>query len=275
MHIQIFFTLMILTIIVSGTAFAEDSLISVQTDDNDYDEGDTILISGEISTIIGDTQITMQLFEGDCSEFTNACNLIDIAQIEVSRDGNYFHTLIAQGPLWKTSGDYTIKVVYGSANTAETQFTFIPKSQVLETIDNFEVNAGDSGTFDVKYVIKGGIIKDLVIDPDIFGLVITIESQHDGKLVLDLPRKYIDAEKQDGKDDIFIVLIDNVQTTYQEPTLYSDIRTITIEFEEGDSEIQIIGTYVIPEFGTIAMIVLTIGIITSILFTRNKFQIKI
>ena len=275
MHIQIFFTLMILTIIVSGTAFAEDSLISVQTDDNDYDEGDTILISGEISTIIGDTQITMQLFEGDCSEFTNACNLIDIAQIEVSRDGNYFHTLIAQGPLWKTSGDYTIKVVYGAANAAETQFTFIPKSQVLETIDNFEVNAGDSGTFDVKYVIKGGIIKDLVIDPDIFGLVITIESQHDGKLVLDLPRKYIDAEKQDGKDDIFIVLIDNVQTTYQEPTLYSDIRTITIEFEEGDSEIQIIGTYVIPEFGTIAMIVLTIGIIASILFTRNKFQIKI
>jgi len=275
MHIQIFSTLMILTIIVSGTAFAEDSLISVQTDDNDYDEGDTILISGAISTIIGDTQITMQLFEGDCSEFTNACNLIDIAQIEVSRDGNYFHTLIAQGPLWKTSGDYTIKVVYGAANAAETQFTFIPKSQVLETIDNFEVNAGDSGTFDVKYVIKGGIIKDLVIDPDIFGLVITIESQHDGKLVLDLPRKYIDAEKQDGKDDIFIVLIDNVQTTYQEPTLYSDIRTITIEFEEGDSEIQIIGTYVIPEFGTITMIVLTIGIITSILFTRNKFQIKI
>jgi len=275
MHIQIFSTLMILTIIVSGTAFAEDSLISVQTDDNDYDEGDTILISGAISTIIGDTQITMQLFEGDCSEFTNACNLIDIAQIEVSRDGNYFHTLIAQGPLWKTSGDYTIKVVYGAANAAETQFTFIPKSQVLETIDNFEVNAGDSGTFDVKYFIKGGMIKDVVIDPDIFGLVISIESQHDGKLVLDLPRKYIDAEKQDGKDDIFIVLIDNVQTTYQEPTLYSDIRTITIEFEEGDSEIQIIGTYVIPEFGTIAMIVLTIGIITSILFTRNKFQIKI
>jgi len=52
MHIQIFFTLMILTIIVSGTAFAEDSLISVQTDDNDYDEGDTILISGEYPQLL-------------------------------------------------------------------------------------------------------------------------------------------------------------------------------------------------------------------------------
>ena len=27
-------------------------------------EGDTIVISGEVATIIGDTQITMQLFQG-------------------------------------------------------------------------------------------------------------------------------------------------------------------------------------------------------------------
>ena len=53
------------------------------------------------------------------------------------------------------------------------------------------------------------------------------------------------------------------------------MRTITINFEKGDSEIQIIGTHVIPEFGTIVMIILTVGIMTSIILTRNKFQIKI
>jgi len=94
-------------------------------------------------------------------------------------------------------------------------------------------------------------------------------------LTLDLPRQYIDAEKQDGKDDVFIILIDNMETTYDEPTLYSEIRTITIDFEKDDSKIQIIGTHVIPEFGTIVMIVLTIGIMASIVFTRNRFQIKI
>ena len=52
-------------------------------------------------------------------------------------------------------------------------------------------------------------------------------------------------------------------------------RIIGINFEKGDSEIQIIGTYVIPEFGTIVMIILTIGILASILLTKNKFQIKI
>ena len=275
MDVRIFYILTVLVVISSTSPFVQgSSLISVQTDKDEYEYGDTILISGNVSTLIGDTQVTLQLFQGSC-ESSVECNLVDIAQIKVAQDGNYFETMIAQGPLWKVSGEYSIKAVYGEQNISETVFTFTPEIEVVTTVNNFEVSAGDSGTFDIKYHIKGGILKDIVIDPQILGLVVDIEAQHDGTLTLDLPRQYIDAEKQDGKDDIFIVLIDNVQTTYQEPTLYSDIRTITIEFEEGDSEIQIIGTYVIPEFGTIVMIVLTAGIIVSILSTKNKFQIKI
>ena len=90
MHVKIFSILIILVLIPMGTVFASTSLISVQTDDSNYDEGDTILISGNISTIIGETDVTLQLFhEG---------NLIDIAQIKVGSDGNYSHTINAQGP---------------------------------------------------------------------------------------------------------------------------------------------------------------------------------
>ena len=39
--------------------------------------------------------------------------------------------------------------------------------------------------------------------------------------------------------------------------VHNDSRIITIGFEEGDSEIQIIGTYAIPEFGAIIVIVMT------------------
>ena len=137
------------------------------------------------------------------------------------------------------------------------------------------MNAGDSGTFDIQYSIRGGTIENISIDPQIFGLIVKINAIDDGTLVLDLPREFIDAEKQDGKDDVYIILIDDVQTTYEEPILYSELRTVTIDFEQGDSEIQIIGTYVIPEFGTIVMIILTIGIMTTILVTKNRFQIKI
>ena len=267
MDIRIFYSLIIVAIVSTGVAFAQNSLISVQTDDRNYDEGDTILISGNISTIIGDTQVTMQLFKDG--------NMIEIAQIQVSQDGNYSHTVIAEGPQWKSTGEYIVKVVYGEGNVAELPFSFTPSSEIIQTSSNFEVNVGDGGTFDVPYSIRGGTIENVLIDPQIFGLIVKINAVDDGTLVLDLPREFIDAEKQDGKDDVFIILIDDIQTTYEEPTLYSEFRTLTINFEQDDSEIQIIGTYVIPEFGTIVMIILAIGIMTSILLTKNRFQIKI
>ena len=267
MHIRIFSILMVLTVLITGTAFAETSIISVETDDQNYDEGDIILISGNISTLIGDTPITLQLFKDG--------NLMGVAQIQVAGDGNYSHLIIAEGPQWKIAGTYTIRVAYGEGNIAETQFVFVPESEIIETTSNFEVNAGDGGTFDVRYTIRGATIEDILIDSEILGLVIKINAVDDGTLVLDLPREYIDAEKQDGKDEVFIILIDDVQTTYEEPAIYSEFRTLTIHFEQDDSEIKIIGTHVIPEFGTIVMIILTIGIMASILLTRNRFQIKI
>ena len=272
MHLRIFSILIILVLIPVGTVFASGSLISVQTDTSSYDEGDTILISGQITTLVGQTPVTLQLFKDG--------NMVEIAQIVVSSDGNYSYTIIAEGSMWQNQGQYLVKVTYGEGNIAETTFSYTPESEVLTTNDIFEVDAGSSGTFDILYSIRGGVLSDISIDENIFGLVVQINSSDEGKIVLDLPRKYIDAEKQNGKDEVFIILVekqngDIVETTYKEETSHSEIRTISIDFEEGDSKIQIIGTYVIPEFGTIVMIILTMGIMASILLTRNRFQIKI
>ena len=263
----IFYTLMILAVISMGTAFAQESLITVETDESNYHEGDTIVISGEVATIIGETQITMQLFKG--------ANMVEIAQIKVSQDGNYVHTIIAQGPLWKNQGDYTVRTVYGENNIAETAFKYTSELQITETTKEFPVDAGDSGTFDIKYTIRGGLVESIDIEPENLGLSVKINSSNNGKIILQLPREFIDSEKQNGKDEEFIILINDVQTTYEKIQSDSKIRSLGINFEKGDSEIQIIGTYVIPEFGTIVMIILTIGILASILLTKNKFQIKI
>ncbi|MDE0831821.1 MAG: PEFG-CTERM sorting domain-containing protein, partial [Nitrosopumilus sp.] len=222
---------------------------------------------GKIITMIGDTQVTMQLFQKG--------NLIEIAQIKVSQDGNYSHTIIAQGPLWKNQGSYIVKGTYGEGNIAETLFDYTPDSEIIEITKDFPVDAGDSGTFDVKYTISGGVVESIEIEPENLGLLVKINSSRDGKIILELPREFIDAEKQNGNDEKFIILINDVQTTYDQIRSESTVRTVGINFEKGDSEIQIIGTYVIPEFGTIVMIILTIGILASILLTKNKFQIKI
>jgi len=267
MHVRIFSTLIILSLMIGGSAFADTSLISVQTDDNNYDEGDTILISGSVTTIIGDTPVTLQLFKDG--------NMVQVAQFAVAQDGNFSHTIIAEGPQWKNEGEYIVKVVYGEDNISETFFNFTTTNELIQTTSNFEVNAGDSGTFDVRYSIRGGLVDNISINPEILGLVVDITTNDDGTLVLDLPRQFIDAEKQNGKDEEFIILINDVQTTYEESTSFSEIRTISIDFQKNDSKIQIIGTHVIPEFGTIVMIVLTMGILATILLTKNKFQIKI
>ena len=272
MYLKIFSILIILILIPVGTIFVYGSLVSVQSNASTYDEGDAIVISGQIETIIGQTPVTLQLFKDG--------SMVEIAQISVSKDGNYSYVIIAEGSMWQNQGEYVVKVTYGEGNIAETTFLYTPDSEVLTTTNIFEVDAGSSGTFDLPYTIRGGTLSDISIDEQIFGLVVEINASTDGKIVLDLPRKYIDAEKQNGKDEVFIILIekqngDLIETTYNEETSHSEIRTLTIDFEEGDSKIQIIGTYVIPEFGTIVMIILTVGIMASILLTRNKFQIKI
>jgi len=266
-RIRIFYGLIVLFFISTATAFAQESLISqFQTDDNNYDEGDTVVISGIVNTVIGKTPIIIQII--------HEATYVHLAQIEVAQDGSFTETVIAEGPLWKKAGQYIVRASY-QEQIAEIEFSFTPKSMSIETTTNFEVDAGSYGTFDVEYTIKGGTVENIVVDSDIFGIKVQIESTDDGTITLDLPREFIGAEKQDGKDEIFIILINGMGATYQESVVHSDSRVITINFEEGDSEIEIIGTYVIPEFGTIAMMILIAGIMTVILASRNKFQIKV
>ncbi|MFB5632397.1 MAG: PEFG-CTERM sorting domain-containing protein [Nitrosopumilus sp.] len=270
MDSKIFYGIISLLIISTVPSFAQEQPpIIVQTDDNNYDEGDTIVISGEVITFVEGVDVVLQLFrEG---------NMIEIAQITVAQDGTFSKTVLAEGPLWKNAGDIIVRASYEIAggSIAETEFSYTPKSEVVETTTNFEVDAGSSGTFDVEYTIKGGTVKDMIVDSDIFALIVQIDSADEGKIDLDLPREFIGAEKQDGKDDTFIILIDGVEVPYQESVVHSDSRVITINFEQGDSDIEIIGTYIVPEFGTIAMMILLVGIMATVVLTRNRFQMKI
>jgi predicted secreted protein with PEFG-CTERM motif len=114
----------------------------------------------------------------------------------------------------------------------------------------------------------------MIIDPDIFALIAIVETEDDGSITLDLPRKSIDAKKNDSTDDSFIILIDGVEVPYKEIATDVDSRKITIEFEEGDSDIEIIGTFVVPEFGSIATLILIVGIV-SIILLSSKYRIPI
>jgi predicted secreted protein with PEFG-CTERM motif len=266
---RIFYSLALLLVISTGTVFAEEFSVLIKTDDNNYDEGDTIVISGEVSTPIPGVDVVIQLFSGG--------NMVAIAQKAIAQDGTFSHTILAEGPLWKKSGTYVVRASYevGGVTISETEFTYSSKSEVPEITTNFEVDAGSHGTFDVEYTIKGGTVKNMVVDSKTFAIIVQIDATDEGEITLELPREFIGAEKQDGKDDTFIILIDGIEVAYQESVVLADSRVITIDFVQGDSDIEIIGTYVIPEFGTIVMMILIVGIMVTVLVTRNKFQISV
>ena len=263
----VFFLVIMILSISTVSVFAQtQELISVTTSENSYEEGDTIVVSGNVTSIIMDTPVTLQVFhEG---------NLVDIAQLTVAQDGKFTHTFLAQGPLWQKDGKYIVRASYGANSMIETNFQYLTKLAVTETTDIFEVNAGSSGTFDVNYTIRGATIKNMIVDPNIFAVIVILETEDDGSITLDLPRQSIDAKKSDNTDDAFIILIDGVEVPYKEIATDVDSRTITIEFEEGDSDMEIIGTFVVPEFGTISILILIFGVI-SMIFLSTKYQRQI
>lgn len=231
-----------------------------------YEQGDSIIISGKFDAVLPDTPLIIQVFREN--------NRVHIAQVEVSQDGSYTYTLIADGPYFKVDGKYTIKASYGVAgNVYETTFDYQTKESTGTTTNIFEVDAGQYGTFDVPYTIRGGTIKNILVDPDILGLIVTIDAEKDGTLTMDLERRWVDAKKIDGTDDTYIILIDGLEVPYQE-TADADSRLVTIQFQAGDSDIEIIGTFVVPEFGPLVVAVLVAAITSTILLSR-KLPIRI
>ena len=136
-----------------------------------------------------------------------------------------------------------VRISYGEGNIAETEFSFVPKSELVETTSIFEVSLGSYSSFDVEYSIKGGIVKDMTVDFSSFSLLVQIESTDNGTISLDLTRTTIGAQKSYGSDDSFIVLIDGIEVAYQESESDFVSRLITINFEQGDTDIKILGTY--------------------------------
>ena len=111
-----------------------------------------------------------------------------------------------------------------------------------------------------------------------------------GYFEISLPREVIDSRtcydtqwirdfddpascKEWGPDSRYIVLVDGEEADYQEwPT--AGQRKLEIPFNHGVTTIEIIGTEVIPEFGTIAGLVLAVALI-SIIVVSAKTRLNI
>ena len=99
------------------------SIVSVTTDSSSYVEGDEISISGSVSDFRESDPYTN--FDVTIRLLAPNNNFVNISQVSLDSDGFYSTSILAQGPLWKLDGDYTVSVSQGSDRNASTTFTFI------------------------------------------------------------------------------------------------------------------------------------------------------
>ena len=271
---RIFCIILTLTLAISmifQTAEAVDE-VTLSTSSDIYYNGDHVVIFGNVNTFFENLPITIQIY--------HETNLISVAQVPVAKDGTFVSSFYATGSKWKDEGSYTVRAQYTSTQIAEITFEFfgqaIDKSSAV-----FPIAIPNSGTFDVGYTVRGGEVKDVLMNQERYSLVVETIMTSNGNIILKLPRDSFDAQNDDT-DTTFIILIskqnkvaaDFMQVEYEEIAVSSDYRTIRIPLEEGDRWVEVIGTYVIPEFGSIVIVILVVAVSSAIIMSKSKFSVR-
>lgn len=123
----------------------------------------------------------------------------------------------------------------------------------------------DGTNMSVTYSITNGKVLDIKADTNLKSLIVSIQTNGDGTLTINMPRTLIDAKNTYGSDDQFFVLNDGQGNgQFQETSNTAATRTLQIPFTDRTSQIQISGTAVVPEFGPISTMVLAIAIVSII-----------
>jgi predicted secreted protein with PEFG-CTERM motif len=167
--------------------------------------------------------------------------------------------------MWKYDGTYIIKVNYGSAeksNKVKVELTggvaYTPDYSTSVPEKKCRANDLTASGQCIPYSISGGTVISATLNTNDNSIVININAEDDGILTIN-PSKTV----QDG---IFMVLVDGEE--------WDDVEIVnnkvTVMFLAGAEQIEIIGTFVIPEFGTIAAMILAVAIISIIAISAKS-----
>ena len=289
------FGILITSIGITPT-FGENDSIIVTTDKSSYSEGEMISISGEIVFLGLGNQLTIMITSPNG-------NIAAIDQVTVGSDKKFNSEIKPNGVYWKLPGTYTILITQDENNQATLSFEFggvansstneidevIVEDTIIEdtkiedsfTEDSFTEDVGiidsvittttvsvqDSNDL-ISYEITNAKLVNVIPDLDAVSLLLYIETTDEGSIILTIPRSILDASINGG-DDEFFVLVDGEEVDFEE-TKTSHNRTLTIDFLAGTEQIEIIGTFVVPEFGTIAAMILAVAIISIVAISAKS-----
>ena len=272
-------SLLLVPLLVGDSVSAEDGGNSISTEKESYAAGETISVIGSLQTS-ADTDVILQVI-------SPIGNMVAVYQVTPDSEDNFSVDIATEiGGMWKESGTYIIKAThyygsfqtqfdYGLTMSAQVKPSNTEAAEPTEGLDFSPIDESSDNVsvihledYNVYYKITGGKILKIIPDVENTSLIIEIETWGDGELMITLPKEVIDTD-----EGSFFILVDGEETVYYSQD-ESDSRTLIIPFYNGSEIIEIIGTFVIPEFGTIAAIILAVAI-TSIIVLSAKTRLSI
>lgn len=235
--------------------------ITVSTDMATYDHDSTIEVSGQVATIRAGVPVTMTVM-------SSTGNLVGISQLEVDDDGSFYAEFNTAGEQWKYDGTYTIRVQYGGSS--------INNKVMVELTDGLQprmpampvepVECGDDelsvSDLCVPYEISGGMVSGVSTSTsdDMSVLKIDISADDDGMLSVS---PLVSGCDQRGDP---LVIVDGEQSD----DYTFDGMAVEVMFPAGAESIEVVGACVVPEFGTVAVLVLIVAIVSIVAITARS-----
>ena len=262
---------LILLPFLGGESFAQSNqVLTVTTEKESYAAGEPVVILGLVDITLEGTPVVIRIV-------SPMGNMIHPAQIDVDSDGSFSETVATSiGGKWKETGTYTIMMNYGE-NSTQTQFEYGGMmSAGVQTTPEFAMEENENMSQSIMiedhsldYDLTCAEIQSLTPDIENKSLIISLKTDCDGELTITLPKDVIDTDEEG-----FFILVDGDETNHKASSV-GEFWTLTIPFSYGSEEIEIIGTFVIPEFGTIAGLVLVLAISSIIIISAKNKQIFI
>ena len=258
---------LIVIFVVAGTgitsAFAAP--ISIETDSDAYDHSSIITVTGQIANIDPNyLAVALKVLSPNG-------NIAGVAQPEVNSDGSFMGTFNTSGYSWKNNGTYEITATYQKIDatiSVEIKDT-VGTGMVAETATIESATASTETTSAYEFP-EGQIAYDITCSdtsPSFRGnsddstLDVYIDATGDGELTIALDEEII----KPFDDGSFFVLVNNeeIQDFVQEG------NKLIIPCKVGDEKISIVGSWAIPEFGTIAVMILVVAIVSIIIVSAK------
>ena len=272
------FSVLLLLPFLGVESFSEHAGNYIATEKEAYTAGETVTVIGHLA-IDENSPVILQIVSPNG-------NLIRVEQLSPDSEQNFTVDIATEiGGVWKETGTYVIKATH-YYDSFESQFDYggmmsaaVKSSETSETLSESEMgqtvdplsgatNVITIEDYDILYQITGAKIIKIIPDVENKSLIIEIETFSDGELMLTIPKQILDTNEGD-----FFVLVDGEETNHDSSST-DDAWTLIIPFYNGSEEIEIIGTFVIPEFGTIAAIILAVAI-TSIIAISAKSKLNL